>query len=176
MKITESMELMSMDKFIEGYRDQDFLKYCKECRNYNKNWACPPLSFDPIDYLNQYENIEVYLIKMEFNEEEIEDSRGKDLGKYSYNILKKVKNSYCEKFLKMEDASSKVLYPGSCSFCETCARVESRPCIMPEKLRYSMDSFGFNLGKLTTDLFGLELLWGKDSLPKYYSLIYGYMY
>ena len=40
-------------------------------------------------------------------------------------------------------------------------------------MRYSMDAFGFDLSAITKDMLGIEILWCKDRLPEYFTLIHG---
>lgn len=37
-----------------------FLALCRECPNYGKIWACPPLSEDPMEIWNAYEILELH--------------------------------------------------------------------------------------------------------------------
>ena len=40
-------------------------------------------------------------------------------------------------------------------------------------MRYSMDAFGFDLSAITKDMLGIEIIWCKDRLPDYFTLIHG---
>ena len=48
-------------------------------------------------------------------------------------------------------------------------------CRQPDKMRYSMDAFGFDLSAITKDILGIEILWCRDRLPEYFTLIHGLM-
>jgi hypothetical protein len=39
-------------------------------------------------------------------------------------------------------------------------------------MRYSLDAFGFDLTAITKDLFQIEIIWCKDRLPEYFTLIH----
>ena len=61
---------------------------------------------------------------------------------------------------------------GRCLVCERCARRDAQPCRFPEKLRYSLESLGANVGALVADKLGAPLQWGtKDAPPEYFVLV-----
>lgn len=39
-------------------------------------------------------------------------------------------------------------------------------------MRYSLDSFGFDLSAITHDLLGYDIQWCHDRLPDYYTLVH----
>lgn len=58
-----------------------------------------------------------------------------------------------------------------------CTRREGLPCRHPDKVRPSLESMGFDIGKTAKELFGLELKWASDGmLPEYYVLVGAVMY
>lgn len=67
-------------------------------------------------------------------------------------------------------------YVGKCLYCpdSECARKCNRPCLHPDKVRPSLEAFGFDIAHTLSELFGIELLWGKnDILPEYLVLVSG---
>ena len=49
---------------------------------------------------------------------------------------------------------------------------DEEPCRFPEKLRYSLESLGANVGALAADKLGAPLQWGtKDAPPEYFVLV-----
>lgn len=122
--------------FIETYQDKEkFMAYCKECPNYAARWSCPPLAFDPADYVKRFARIDL-------------------LGAET----------------RLKNAAS--LSSGGCRICPVCARVENKPCRHPEKMRHSLDAFGFDLTKITREFLGVELKWSNGGLPEYHTLIH----
>lgn len=58
-----------------------------------------------------------------------------------------------------------------------CTRREGLPCRYPDKVRPSLESMGFDIGKTAKELFGLELKWASyGMLPEYYVLVGAVMY
>ena len=67
-------------------------------------------------------------------------------------------------------------YVGKCLYCSgsECTRKRNRPCLHPDKVRPSLEAFGFDIGRTLSELFGIRLLWGKDGiLPEYLMLVSG---
>ena len=65
------------------------------------------------------------------------------------------------------------LSSGGCNLCKECSRKDGQPCRQPDKKRYSLDAFGFDLTAITKDMFDIDILWCKDRLPDYFTLIHG---
>lgn len=65
------------------------------------------------------------------------------------------------------------LSSGGCNLCNVCSRKDGIPCRQPDKMRYSLDAFGFDLTAITKDMFDIDILWCKDRLPDYFTLIHG---
>ena len=70
-------------------------------------------------------------------------------------------------------------YIGKCLHCPNneCTRNCGTPCRHPEKVRPSLEAFGFDIAKTLSELFNIELLWGKDGkLPEYLVLVSGFFH
>ncbi len=70
-------------------------------------------------------------------------------------------------------------YIGKCLHCNDgiCTRKCGKACLHPEKVRPSLEAFGFDIEMTLKELFGIELLWGKDGkLPKYLVLVSGFFH
>jgi len=85
-------------------------------------------------------------------------------------VKKKLSNVLFD--LEHQIPGSVSLASGGCNICQHCKRLDNLQCQFPEKMRYSLDSFGFDLTEITSDLLQIELKWSKDSLPEYYTLIH----
>ena len=58
---------------------------------------------------------------------------------------------------------------GKCYKCDECTRKQSKKCRYENDLRYSIESLGGNVDKLSKDLFNIELKWAqRGKLPQYY--------
>jgi predicted metal-binding protein len=93
-------------------------------------------------------------------------------------IMAEVKNKITEELFAMEEEypGSISLSAGSCSVCgpENCTRTDGKPCRYPEKMRYSIESIGGNVGKTVSKLLGIELEWIEEGkIPSYFVLVGG---
>ena len=61
MRIEPYTNTIDVEDYIRDYVNvEEFLEYCKKCRNYDKKWSCPSFAFDPIDYWKKFEHLKVY--------------------------------------------------------------------------------------------------------------------
>jgi predicted metal-binding protein len=168
--IERSEKAIKVDEYIEGYVNvEEFLEYCKECRNYEAVWSCPSYDFDPEDYWKEYDEFLVVARKIIF---------GPDVDvERSFEIMHEVKNDMSLELYELEKEypGSISLSAGSCSMCkEGCIRTEGLPCRYPDKMRYSIESLGGNVGKTVSKLMGYELEWVEEGkLPSYFVLVGG---
>jgi predicted metal-binding protein len=162
-------------EYIEGFRDADrFIAFCKECKQYLTCWACPPYNFDTLEYISNYKKVFIIGTKV-VPEINVTTSNDKEYGR---NLLANVRVQLDEKLLNLEKEypDSKVFFAGTCFHCPNgeCPRSLGLPCVQPDKIRYSLESFGFDIGKTCSDLLHLELKWSKQGeLPEYLVLVSG---
>ena len=162
---------ISVPLYLEHYVNvEEFLEYCKACPNYEKIWSCPSYDFNPEDYWKEYSTLTVLGYKINFAQDMTE--------KRSMEIMAEVKNKITEELFAMEEEcpGSISLSAGSCSVCgpENCTRTDGKPCRYPEKMRYSIESLGGNVGKTVSKLLGIELEWIEEGkIPSYFVLVGG---
>ena len=162
---------ISVPLYLEHFVNvEEFLEYCKACPNYEKVWSCPSYTFNPEDYWKEYSSLLVVAYKINFE-------AGTD-EKKSMEIMAEVKDKITEELFAMEEAyaGSVSLSAGSCSVCGkgNCTRTEGKPCRYPEKMRYSIESIGGNVGKTVSNLLGIELEWIEEGkMPSYFVLCGG---
>lgn len=78
--------------------------------------------------------------------------------------------------LEKHNPQSKVFLAGTCHICskEKCTRIKREPCIAPESIRPSLEAFGFDISKTSSELLKVEMLWSKNGiLPEYFTLVSG---
>ena len=168
---------MPMELFRQKYQDREkYLTYCRECPKYNTVWSCPPLKIDADAYLSKYAWVNVVGAKVILDHKVIEKADTPEKIKtVGWKIVSEVKLCLEEEMRKLESQlpGSVSLSSGGCSLCKTCTRKAGAPCRKPDKMRYSLDAFGFNLSAITKDMLGIEIMWCKDRLPDYFTLIHG---
>ncbi len=191
---TERYEaVVSVEHYLEKFVDVDtFLEACKACPNYEKIWSCPSYDFDVIEYWNQYKTLELTAIKIIFDEA----VAGKQLTKeeqeeITKNSIWEVKAQLAAELYEREKAvpGSISLSAGSCTLCKDagvyaedgselcesfCTRLKGEPCRFPDKMRYSIESLGGNVGTTLSELMEIELEWIQEGkLPSYFVLVSG---
>lgn len=166
---------ISTDEYILRFRDADrFIKCCEECHNYARSWVCPPFSGDLEQELRNYRNLLFVVTKI------IPDRSGIPL-KESQLLIIPERNRIEQRLLEMESiyGGRAFFCSGKCLFCPgaKCARQEGFPCRHPEKARPSLEAYGFDIGRTTYELLGIELLWGKKgAIPDYLTVVCGFFY
>ncbi len=160
--------------YLEGYvAVEEFLEYCKACPNYSNVWACPPYDFDVIGLWNRYSRLTVYARKIYFAPETTEAE--------SLQMMEDVKAEMSRELFALEEANPGTLSlsAGSCTLCGkgNCTRPSGQPCRHPEKLRYSIESLGGNVGLTCRKLMGIRLEWMEEGkVPPYFVLCAGLLW
>ncbi len=165
-----------LSEFINKYQHQyKFMAFCKDCHNYNTLWSCPPLQIDANQFLQDFNYIYIIGVKVIYHPETIKLANTPEkIKEITMLTLQAVKKKLANALLALEAQvpGSVSLASGGCHICQRCNRLDNLPCNHPEKMRYSLDSFGFDLTAITSDLLQIDLKWTKDSLPEYYTLIH----
>lgn len=174
MKIDTFEKTISVVDYIDGYVNvEEFLACCKECGNYDQKWSCPSFTFDPVeDYWKKYENLYVIGKKMCLAEEEKHDWQ---------TLMAQVKAELTETLYakEAENPGSVSLSAGSCNICgeSNCSKKDGQPCRFPDKMRYSIEALGGNVGLTASKLLGIELQWiAQGEVPDYFVLVGGLLY
>lgn len=158
-------------EYLEKYVNiEEFLEYCKECPNYGAIWSCPPYDFNQKEYWGKYKTLEILGVKINFDEDLSEDE--------GMEIMHKVKDEISAELFREEKKypGSISLSAGSCTTCgqNGCTRKTGAPCCHSDKMRYSIESLGGNVGKTVHDLLKIDLEWLEEGiLPSYFVLVGG---
>ena len=161
--------------YIEGYRRADyFLGLCKQCKNYGRRHGCPPFDYDPLSVLGQYAKVRIIGVKIIPIDKSLPLSAANDL-------MMPVTRTLNEELLGMERTLGGYSFGfvGVCPYCggAPCTRIDGQPCRHPDKVRPSLEAFGFDMSKTAKDLLGLDIKWSHDGLlPEYLTLICGIFY
>ncbi|WP_432748627.1 DUF2284 domain-containing protein [Pectinatus frisingensis] len=175
-RIETCIKQVVLTDVLGKYQERErFLRYCKDCHKYNTRWSCPPLDFDPNEYLAPYKYSYLIGIRIFYDAAIIAAANTKEKIRYtSLKTTKTVKKQVSEILLAAEQYTPTTisLSSGGCDFCCRCSRIKNEPCRRPEKMRYSLDAFGINLSKIAKKFLNIELLWNADTLPQYHTLIH----
>ncbi len=177
--IKTSYKNITTDELINNYYDREKIEnFCKQCENYDKVWSCPPYDFNTEEYVRQFENIYIIGSQIIFDKTTIENvNTEENIKKYSIETILKERKKVFEKLLALESKfpNSKAINSGNCSICKKCTRVNNKKCINESLIRYSLESLGFDVGKITNEILGIELKWSSETLPEYLTMVSGFM-
>lgn len=179
-KIFHTVASISLDNYIRNYRDAEkFIVYCRQCNRYNTCWSCPPFDFSTDEYISSYQTVHIIGTKIVLEDKLIANNKGTKLcTKVGYEIIGNVRFDLDKMLLNLEEQypGSKAFFAGTCHICrlEDCTRIKGKPCIAPDRTRSSLESFGFDIGKTSHELLGIEMKWSADGiLPEYFTLVSG---
>ena len=161
---------------------EKFIVFCQACSRYGACWACPPHGFDADEYLSGYRTALIIGTRIipepSARAECATPEQGRQAGQ---RMIVEVRRTLDARLLELERKypGSRAFYAGTCHLCPegTCARSEGRPCRYPDRIRPSLESLGFDIGKTASELLGIELKWsepGSSGLPEYFTLVSGF--
>ena len=162
-------------EYIANFRRADyFIMLCQQCGNYGKRYGCPPFDDDPLYLLERYQNVWILGVKI------VPTDTNLPL-KCANNLMSPVIDELNKELLAEENRRGGYSFGfvGTCPYCggAPCAREMGKPCRHPDKVRPSLEAFGFDISKTAKDLLGLEIKWSKDGkIPEYLTLVCGIFY
>jgi predicted metal-binding protein len=161
--------IIGVKELMERFRDAErFIAYCKECGCYGRSWGCPPFLFDAWEYLSGWEVAEITATVITVPD-------GTPVSEAAEFITPQ--RARLDKWLlerEKETGGRAFSFVGNCLYCpgQECTRLCGRPCRHPDKVRPSLEAFGFDITAILADLFHLPLLWGSDGLlPPHLTLV-----
>lgn len=163
------------DEYIARFRDREhFIELCKQCSNYGNYWGCPPFEFDSEELLLRYKHIKLLATKIIPEVQNIPINKAQELLLPERIIMDK-------QLLELEKIYNGLAftYTGTCLHCggAECRRRCNKPCIHPDKVRPSLEAYGFDVERTLFELFDIRILWGNNGvLPPYLMLVGGVMY
>lgn len=166
---------IAVEDYVAGFRDEErFIELCRQCPNYGNSWGCPPFDFDTGDFLRQYKYAHLIATKIIPDENNIPFNKSRELV-YPERLRIELKLLDLEK----RYGGRAFAYVGSCLHCNgvECRRKCNKPCLHPDKVRPSLEAFGFDINLTLSELFGIKLIWGNDGfLPEYLVLVSGFFH
>jgi len=161
--------------YIEDFRKADyFMEFCRQCRNYGHRYGCPPFDYEPLSVIEKYQKVRILGVKI------VPDDATLPL-EVANDLMRPVIDSLNEELLAMEKELDGMSFGfvGACPYCHgmPCARIVGEPCRHPEKVRPSLEAFGFDISKTAKELLGLEIKWSEEGrIPEYLTLVCGLFY
>jgi len=148
-----------------------FKELCKNgCANYAKKWSCPPYAPLYKDYAAGWNKLAVFLFQTDISQFFYIKNKYLKI-KAANSILKSRADKYLRALAIQHGA---YISTGSCRLCKPCKCKLDLPCAYPQKMAYSFEAMGVNVGALVQTCFGSELLWyNHGNLPKHTSVVCG---
>ena len=161
--------------YIQRFRRADyFIEFCKQCRNYGNRYGCPPFESDPISNVETYSKVRIIGVKIIPADKSLPLEAANELMK---PVILQLNNELLETEHSLDGLSFG--FVGNCPYCNgaPCARIEGKPCRHPDKVRPSLEAYGFDMSKTAEDVLGLQIKWSNDNLiPEYLTLVCGIFY
>ena len=174
--VTTREATIAADEFIGRYRDvPKFDACCRQCHGYGQSWGCPPFDFDPAGVTDGFTTVKVMGTIIEFDDQTRAacetPQQTVDVGKQA---IDEVWQTLLPRLYEMErELPGSRCFTFRCALCpQGCTRPQGLPCRHPDRLRYSLESVGFDVVAITRDLLGIDLEWSRDgSLSRRITLV-----
>ncbi len=166
---------ISLGEYMAVYRDeQKFMEYCRQCPNYARLWSCPPFDDCKDRIFRDYSQITIFASIITPDSNDIPLAQSSEIIIPERKRLERI-------LLEMEYRYTgyAFAYAGSCLNCpqDTCTRPSGGRCRHPQLVRPSLEAYGFDIGKTTTTLLGIDLCWSTDGrIPPYLTLVTAIMH
>lgn len=148
-----------------------FAYLCKTgCKNYNMKWSCPPLAPAFSSLALRWSNL--YILYMRIPLDAFSSIKNDYLKiKAANSMLKSRADRYMQ---TLAGKYGKYISTGSCRLCKPCKLQEGKPCAHSQKMAYSFEALGIDVGALVNQYFDFPLLWyKKGALPEYSAVVCG---
>ncbi len=159
-------------QLLESYIDKKYFEQlCMQgCPNYNKKWSCPPFSPVYDDFTKGKKKL--FLFYLHINMLQFSYIKNNYLKIKAANMMLKAR---ADKFLcQIASEYGGYISTGSCRLCKPCKCKSGLPCAHPNRMTFSFESLGIDVGQLVNAYFDRPLLWYKSGvLPEYTSVVCG---
>ncbi len=162
--------VMAVNEYITRFRNVEAtMAACRHCSGYGCSWGCPPFDYNIEELLRRYNN--VLLIATRITPVLTPDS----MAQYE-EILHEVRESVTTRLLNLEHETEGLActYMCRCTYCGSmpCARIEGKPCRHPQRIRPSLEAYGFDIVNTLKHIFGIDLQWSVNgSIPSYMVIV-----
>ncbi len=186
LPLSVKVKTVSTEALFKTFNRKEVLGYCQQCNNYGNNYSCPDFDFDEEVELKAYPWVTLVLTiasteplkqqwgslstkKFESQVSELHDGASA-ISSVAMQAFNEIKDPMTNLLLEIERAIPDSISspPGSCTSCQTCLKSTCKSCVYPEKLRYSLEAYGFLVSEIYKDFFALDLEWSNDKLPDAY--------
>ena len=163
---------LAVSEYIARFRRADyFLSLCRECTNFGRRYGCPPFDYDVLERMQRYTTATIIGVQIMPEEKKLPLQMSQEL-------MAPVIRELTQELLTEEKRTGGLSFgfAGGCTLCgdKPCARITGEPCRHPDRVRSSLESYGFDLAKTSEELFNTPILWSRNGyIPDYLMLICG---
>ncbi len=149
-----------------------FSDLCKSgCVNFGKKYSCPPFSPSFENFSKSSQSIQVLYYRVFLDQ--YADSTPYNRVRASNSVIKSLLD---RELLSFKSKGFKVVGSGSCRACKPCGAKIRVKCKKPDKLIYSLEALGVDVGALVKKCFDIDLQWYKKGRSQdYTSVVGGYL-
>ena len=163
---------------MQHYRDvQRVRAYCQQCPLFGRMWSCPPhyaVDIEPL--FRNFDTAELHATLIKFTPEAIANCQGAAESRASAT---RAIDATWQQLLPWLYEQERVvpgsrLMAGRCRLCSPtpCTRLHGEPCRHPEQMRQSLESAGFDVVAIASQLLRIELQWSDgNTLQPYITLV-----
>lgn len=150
--------------YVARFRDADrFQELCARCPAFGRTWACPPLPDTQEALPGRFTRVLLRAVRITPAGIRLPAAMAEDLIRPERDRLER-------ELLERErtDGGKALIGIGRCTLCpDGCTRPLGIACRHPERVRPSLEAFGFDVARTVEEFFGLKLQWGADGfLPE----------
>ena len=155
-------------KYIDRQKYSDLCK--NGCINYGHKWSCPPFAPSYLQYADEYKYLWIFVFFA--NLEQFSYIKNDYLKVKAANTILK---SRIDKVLRnLSQIFGRYISTGSCRLCKPCKCKSGMLCAKPDKMSYSFEALGVDVGAMTREVLNHDLLWYKKChLPEYTTVVTG---
>lgn len=174
----KTVKTLPVDVFLENFYDFEFTsRKCSKCSMYGKRWSCPSFDEDMSSYWKRFCTIELIHLKVILDEDLINERFSeKQIYTILHNTLFRQKKLLIS---KLEEDNRDYLSTGYCNICKQCSKENNLSCRFPDMKKYSIESVGGLVTKISSQLFDSPIRWidmENGILPEYLTLVMAVLY
>ncbi|SDG72899.1 DUF2284 domain-containing protein [Propionivibrio dicarboxylicus] len=137
--------------------------YCRDCGMYGKFWSCPPFDSQPLAALPEWTHAVLIMWQTAVS---TPDDMNALIAQFQA-----ARRHLGEILIGCERPGTTAIIAGQCFGCSDCVRARGADCCAPARMRYSLESLGFDVSTLTEELLGHRLAWAADKTPDTLTLV-----
>lgn len=170
MDTKTAVKIMQIQDFLKRYYQPERLaQSCEACPSFGKVWSCPAGVPDTERFFAPFSKIVLIGVQVYYDEAQLAAAADGNADAVRAQSYEPAKRSLLEALFQLERRfkGAVAIAAGRCEQCQTCTRVQGKPCCKPARMRYSFSAFQMDLMGIAEQQLGMPLIWSKEALPPY---------